>query len=108
MISRSSSVISSAKVGRGALSLKTKMPMRASLWALSRSSTTIAARPARVTRARGRRRRSFRHAVARDDPVVVEPQQRDHVADVGLAVDPARRRPLLPGEDRVVDDAALL
>ena len=40
------------------------------------------------------------HAVAGDDAVVVEPQKVDHVADIGLVLDPARRRPYLAGEDR--------
>ena len=39
-----------------------------------------------------------RHAVARDDPVVVQPQQLDHVADVGVALDPARRKARLAGK----------
>jgi hypothetical protein len=40
--------------------------------------------------------------------VVVEPEQLDHIADVGLAFDPARRRPLRIGEDRMWRDPALL
>ena len=49
-----------------------------------------------------------RHAVARDDPVVVEPQQLDHVEDVVLVLDPARREARLAGEDGVIVDPALL
>ena len=45
-----------------------------------------------------------RDAVARDDPVVVEAQQLDHVADVVLVLDPARPEARLAGEDRVVLD----
>src|SRR5581483_7969527 len=45
-------------------------------------------------------------AVTRDDPVVVEPHQRDHVLDVRVGLDPPRRRPLPPREDRVVRDPA--
>src|SRR4051794_26546895 len=48
------------------------------------------------------------HSVAGGDAVVVEPQQRDHVADVGLVLDPPGSRSLLPREDRVVDDPAVL
>src|SRR3954454_11707087 len=40
--------------------------------------------------------------------VVVEPHQRDDVFDVGLVLDPARPRPLLAGEHRVIDDSTLL
>ena len=43
----------------------------------------------------------------RHGTVVVEPQERDHVAHVVLAVDPARRRPRTVREDRVRDDAPL-
>jgi hypothetical protein len=43
-----------------------------------------------------------------DDAVVVEPQKFDHVADVGLVLDAARRWPHLAGEDGVVDDPSLL
>src|SRR5512132_1521409 len=49
-----------------------------------------------------------REAVAGDDAVVVEPHQLDHVADVLIIVDPPCRHRVLSGEDRVVDDTALL
>ena len=39
-----------------------------------------------------------RRAVAGDDAVVVEPQQRDHVVDVVLALDPRAPKPGLPGK----------
>jgi hypothetical protein len=45
-------------------------------------------------------RRVRRQAVAGHHAVVVEPQQLDHVADVGLILDSARGRPRLSGEDR--------
>ena len=48
------------------------------------------------------------HAVALDDPVVVEPEQRDHVADVFLVLDPARSVPRLAGKDGVIFDPALV
>ena len=44
--------------------------------------------------------------MARHHAVVVEPQQRDHVAHVGLDLDPARAVARLAGEDRVVVDPA--
>jgi len=46
--------------------------------------------------------------VARDRPVVVKPQQGDHVTDVVLGLDPARGVARLSREDRVVVDPALL
>src|SRR3954469_1944715 len=46
--------------------------------------------------------------VTRDDAVVVEPHQLDHVADVIVVIDPARRHRVLAGEDRVIDDPPLL
>jgi hypothetical protein len=49
-----------------------------------------------------------RPAVVDDGSLVVEPQELDDVADVGVVLDPARRRPLRAGEDRVRRDAALL
>ena len=49
-----------------------------------------------------------RHAVARDDPVVVQPQQRDHVADVLVGLDPARPEAGLAGKHGVVVDPALI
>jgi hypothetical protein len=49
-----------------------------------------------------------RHAVPVHDPLVVEPEQRDHVADVGFVLDLPRRRPLPDGEYRVMDDSPLL
>ena len=49
-----------------------------------------------------------RHAVAGHDPVVVEPHQLDHVADVFLVLDPARPVAGLAGEDGVVVDPALI
>ena len=52
--------------------------------------------------------RFHRHAVAGDDPVVVQPQQLDHVADVRVALDPARAEAGPAGEDRVVVDPLLL
>src|SRR5262249_11767336 len=42
------------------------------------------------------------------DPVVIEPHQLDHVVDVGLGLDPARGRPFLVREYRVMDDTAIL
>ena len=42
-----------------------------------------------------------------DQPVVVEPQQCDHVAHVLLVLDPPRRPSGLVGEHRMVADAAL-
>src|SRR6476469_1602191 len=45
---------------------------------------------------------------ALDDAVVVEAQQLDHVEAVVLVLDPARREPGPPGEDRVILDPALL
>jgi hypothetical protein len=44
---------------------------------------------------------------AGDSVVVVDPHQRDHVLDVGRALDPPRRRALPVGEDRVMSDPAL-
>jgi hypothetical protein len=41
-------------------------------------------------------------------PIVIEPHQLDHFVDVGFCLDLARRRPRLPGEDRVIDHSALL
>ena len=46
--------------------------------------------------------------VARDDPVVVEAEQLDHVEDVVLVLDPARREPGPAREDRMILDPALL
>src|SRR3954452_9860036 len=46
--------------------------------------------------------------VTRDDAVVVEPHQLDHVADGIVVIDPARRHRVLAGEDRGIDDAGLL
>jgi hypothetical protein len=46
--------------------------------------------------------------VARDDAVVVQPQHRDHVANVLLTVDPSGAEALPAGEHRVIVDAALL
>src|SRR4051794_15044288 len=46
--------------------------------------------------------------VARDDAVVVESHQLDHVTYIVFIVDPASRHRVLPREDRVIDDAALL
>ena len=40
----------------------------------------------------------LRQSVGRDGAVVVEPQHRDHVADVGLVLDPARGPPFLSGK----------
>src|SRR5438046_1946258 len=49
-----------------------------------------------------------RHAVTGDDAVVVEAHQRDHVTDVGFALDPARGRPLPVGEYGMVHQAPLV
>jgi hypothetical protein len=46
--------------------------------------------------------------VPSDNAVVVEPQQRDHVADICLILDPAGAKARLAGEHRVVVDAPLL
>jgi hypothetical protein len=46
--------------------------------------------------------------VRRDDALVVQPQQRDHIVDVVLVADPARRGPLRVGEDGVGHDPPLL
>ena len=46
--------------------------------------------------------------MARDDAVVVEPQQRDHVEDVCVGLDPARSVARLAGKDRVVVDPVLV
>src|SRR5262245_9291534 len=48
------------------------------------------------------------HAVSLHHSVVVQPQERDHVADVVVAFDLPRADAGLAGEHRVVDDAALL
>jgi hypothetical protein len=48
-----------------------------------------------------------REAVAGDDAVVVEPDQLDHLGDVVVGLDPARRRSGLAREDRVVDYTSL-
>jgi hypothetical protein len=45
--------------------------------------------------------------VAGDGSLVVEPQELDDVADVGVVVDLARCRPFSVGEDRVRRNAAL-
>src|SRR5947209_17509708 len=52
--------------------------------------------------------RRLRQPVPGNHPVVVEPQHPDHVLDVRLVFDPARRRSDPAREDRVVDDATLL
>jgi len=44
-------------------------------------------------------------AVPRDHPLVVEAHELDHVSDVGLCLDPARRGPQTPGKDGMVDDS---
>ena len=49
-----------------------------------------------------------RKAVAGDHTLVVEAHQRDHVADVGLALDPAGTEARPAGEDRVVVDPPLV
>ena len=43
-----------------------------------------------------------------DDAIVVEAHQLDHVADVLVRVDPASRHRVLAGENRMVDNPALL
>src|SRR4051794_16211490 len=62
------------------------------------------ARPESVGSGGGRRG----EPVARHDAVVVEPDQLDHVADVVVIVDAARRHRVLPREDRVIDHTPLL
>src|SRR5947209_1362025 len=52
-------------------------------------------------------RRGGRRGLALHGAVVVEPHQRDHVTDVAIPLDPARRRTLLTREDRVIDDPSL-
>ena len=46
--------------------------------------------------------------MARHRAVVVEPEERDHVANIGFVADRAGRRPLRIGEHRVRDDSTLL
>src|SRR5712691_2404597 len=53
------------------------------------------------------RSRRIRKSLARHRAVVVEPQQLDHLADVGLVLDPARSRPAGVREDRMGHDPAL-
>jgi hypothetical protein len=49
-----------------------------------------------------------RQPVASHHAVVVETHHLDHVIDVGPVLDPARGRPLLLGEDRMMGDPALI
>src|SRR5688572_22513030 len=60
-------------------------------------------------RARSRRSTAVPAACeeCRVDAVVVDPQHRDHVIDVRLGFDPARRRALAVGKHGVVLDPAL-
>jgi len=50
----------------------------------------------------------LRLAVASGYALIVEPEERDHVLDVRVALDPARRETGSAGKDRVVLDALLL
>src|ERR1017187_10267436 len=53
------------------------------------------------------RRAAIRRRSSAGQPVVVEAQERDHVPDVVVPLDPPSRRSLAPGKHRVMDDPAL-